>query len=163
VFYTFRKSLDHIWNHLFGKHSPCELELSVRMQQPPLPYTRGIYVRGMSAENGEDGAAPLVVTKWGHKECCMLHRRPYLDLPIISFRHIPAIATENLLMLFFSLFTICFSPFGPSSSETQFITYVSRESCRYYNGSVVHNLSLLIYLYEGKCAILKWIDYNFFK
>jgi hypothetical protein len=63
----------------------------------------------------------------------------------IPFKYIPAMATENLLVLFFSLFTICFGPFGPSSGETQFITYISRESYRYYNGSVVHNLSLIVY------------------
>jgi hypothetical protein len=46
----------------------------------------------------------------------------------ISFKHIPAIATENLLMLFFSLFTTCFGPFGPSSCETQlYYLYISRK------------------------------------
>jgi hypothetical protein len=38
------------------------------------------------------------------------------------------IATENLLMLFFSLFTTCFGPFGPSSGETQlYYLYISRK------------------------------------
>jgi hypothetical protein len=46
----------------------------------------------------------------------------------ISFKHIPAITTENLFMLFFSLFTTCFGPFGPSSGETQlYFLYISRK------------------------------------
>jgi hypothetical protein len=98
-----------------------------------------------------------------YNKCYLSGVHPVALRTRIFLGHIPAIATENLLMLFFSLFTTCFSPFGPSSGETQFITYISRESYRYYNGSVVHNLALIIYLYKGKCAILKWIDYNFFK
>jgi hypothetical protein len=70
---------------------------------------------------------------YGRKSCLGVFEfylsgvRPVALCTRIFFRHIPAIATENLLMLFFSLFTTCFGPFGPSSSETQFITYISRE------------------------------------
>jgi hypothetical protein len=47
----------------------------------------------------------------------------YMDTMLeycIPFKYIPAIATENLLVLFlFSLFTTCFGPYGPSSGEIQ--------------------------------------------
>jgi hypothetical protein len=93
-------------------------------------------------------------------EFCFLKKYKWSNAYVkyISHTHIPAIATENLLMLFFSLFSTCFCPLGPSSGETQFITHISRESYRYHKGSVVHNLSLIIYLYSGKCAILKSLN-----
>jgi hypothetical protein len=46
---------------------------------------------------------------------CILLRYVYVYLS-----NIPAIATENLLVLhLFSLFTTCFGPYGPSSGEIQ--------------------------------------------
>jgi hypothetical protein len=46
---------------------------------------------------------------------CILLRYVYVYLS-----NIPAIATENvLLLLLFSLFTTCFGPYGPSSGEIQ--------------------------------------------
>jgi hypothetical protein len=42
---------------------------------------------------------------------------------LVYLSNIPAIATENLLvLLLFSLFTTCFGPYGPSSGEILYIT-----------------------------------------
>jgi hypothetical protein len=65
----------------------------------------------------------------------------------VYLSNIPAITTENLLvLLLFSLFTTCFSPYGPSSAEictTTSLTYFEK-AIDTNNGSVV--LQLLIHM-----------------
>jgi hypothetical protein len=70
------------------------------------------------------------------RECgfksCSKHRHPCY----VYLSNIPAIATENLLvLLLFSLFTTCFGSYGPSSGEMQ-----------------LHHLHIL-----KKPSILQWI------
>jgi hypothetical protein len=64
----------------------------------------------------------------------------YLRIP---FKYIPAIATENLLVLFlFSLFTTCFGPYGPSSGEIQLHYLLTMAFSRYVSNVIVFHLKM---------------------
>jgi hypothetical protein len=59
----------------------------------------------------------------------------------VYLSNIPAIATENLLMLLFSLCSQHVSaPTGHLQVKYNYITYISWENHRYYNGSVVSEI-----------------------
>jgi hypothetical protein len=85
---------------------------------------------------------------------CILLRNVHEE----SFRHIPAIATENFIDVIISVcITTCFGPYGPSSGEYNYHLKHLRESHRYNNNIIYIYIMYIIsnkFMNNGSVGIM---------